>query len=107
GVMRSPGYPERHWKYASQALLVSNLLILTASAIVVLVTLSAVWGYGSSSWTVSLVSASLIDVAAFLLLFRCVGWVYNVLYHVAVVPYFQERIGEIDTFGHGSDLARH
>jgi hypothetical protein len=101
-VCRSPGYPERHWRFVRQTFrrVVRTELILLATVAGAI----AVHGW--------LVDRAELAVAIAVVIFVCyqlvmVATLNEVLRHASVVPYFSRRVGEITTFSSGANLARH
>lgn len=99
--MRHDGYPDRHWDVVRRATGCSLVAAAVALAIAVVSWFLAV------EWDAPVLPAA-VAAAVFLIVAGCAtATMIVVRREVAIHPYFESRVGEIDTFGQGRELARH
>ncbi len=102
----SSGYPDRHWRVVRRSLgwFAGVNAVLGGGALEL--TLFAIHGRGEGADR-TVVAAAMVDAIYALYLWGSLWHWNDVLRHAQVMPYFQRRVGEIDTFLGGRVLARH
>jgi hypothetical protein len=105
-VLRSPGYPDRHWWFVRRAfrrVVRTELVLLAAvSGATVVATRSHGWLADRADFAVAVAAAVFVYYQ-----FVMVAGLNDVLRHASVIPYYRERIGDISVFSSGEGLARH
>jgi hypothetical protein len=105
-VLRSPGYPDRHWWFVRRAfrrVVRTELVLLAAvSGATVVATRSHGWLADRADFAVAVAAA----VFVYYQLVRVAG-LNDVLRHASVMLYFHTRVGDITMYGPGESLARH
>jgi hypothetical protein len=98
---REREYPERHYVALASAWRYAVVAIAATGTLAVGLTLGAVFDGVPTA-------LAAIACAAFLLfgLLGGIGGLYDTWRYVRIIPYFQRRVGEIDTFLAGEALAR-
>ena len=98
--MRAPsGYPQRHWDVVANAWRSSALIVFVLGVPTLAL---ALYVYLRGGPLLVAAVAGAISVYAVL---AAVGQVWDCR-HVRIIPYFERRVGEIDTFLAGAALAR-
>jgi hypothetical protein len=97
----SDGYPQRHQKVVAATRRLSLTIVFTTAAVAALATTTA------AHEVLPMWVAALADAVFVLALVMASASVWSVQRHVAVIPYFERTVGEIDTFLAGQALARH
>ncbi len=105
-VWRWDGYLDRHWQIIRRTLRTHLGILLVFSAAGLSLTAFAVLGDGQQANGLILFAA-LADALFILFQLSQPCGINYMVQHAHVVPYFDKKVGEIDTFCHGQSLARH
>jgi hypothetical protein len=105
-VLRSPGYPERHWWLARRAF---QRVVRTELILMAVLGAAIVWAVRSHGRLADHADLAVGIAGAIFAYYQLVvvASMNEILRHGSVVPYFRKRVGEIDTFCSGQSLARH
>jgi len=105
-VLRSRGYPERHWWFLRrefQTMVRTELVLFLVGAGATAVAIFAPAWLAPKAQPLAAILVPVIVVKQLAIMMAPGDW----LRHASVVPYFPRKVGEIDTFGQGEFLARH
>ena len=105
-VLRSPGYPDRHWWFVRRSfrrvVRTELVLLATVSGAAVVATRSHGWFADRADFAVAMAAAVFVYYQLVM-----VAGLNDVLRHASVMPYYRKRVGDISVYSSGESLAQH